>query len=303
MAHQWYVRVGTKEQGPFSSSELKQLVRQGSIIASSEVRRAPNGKWIAAIHVKGLLQSGSPKTTPRPHPGHSSVDASVEEFYKSLAKSDTRRPAQPRDSAEEEEEEEEEHGEPEGRTRPCKYCSNPVAWNAKRCPKCGGKRPYPIKTSETLVAVIVFVVIFLFCFAWLRDSDKSSSSSPSTTARPSPPTNVRLGKKNLVPRAGSQKNEAQAVKHGFTVDVRKQIFYELVQADDKAMHHIVRKNGIMPYPENLEEALRQQALIRQGMEKGRDKVSGKWKISRDALEDVGTEGLIHDWPMPPYPTD
>lgn len=29
------------------------------------------------------------------------------------------------------------------KAQPCKYCENPVAHNASRCPRCGGKHPYP----------------------------------------------------------------------------------------------------------------------------------------------------------------
>lgn len=36
------------------------------------------------------------------------------------------------------------------KAKPCKYCNNPVAYNAKRCPKCGGKRPYPDILSQLI---------------------------------------------------------------------------------------------------------------------------------------------------------
>lgn len=42
-------------------------------------------------------------------------------------------------------------------TRPCKYCRNKVASNAKFCPKCGGRNPYPIYAKEVLGGCLVLI--------------------------------------------------------------------------------------------------------------------------------------------------
>lgn len=55
MAHQWFVRLGGKEHGPFSSSQLKQLARKGKISRDTEVRRGESGSWVPALRVKGLF--------------------------------------------------------------------------------------------------------------------------------------------------------------------------------------------------------------------------------------------------------
>ena len=75
-------------------------------------------------------------------------------------------------------------------TRPCKYCDNPVARNAKRCPKCGGKHPFPVKPGEMLGGLIIvaaLVLTVLTCCVWLpnrgeRPPDPTSSSQQSIQA-------------------------------------------------------------------------------------------------------------------------
>ena len=48
-----------------------------------------------------------------------------------------------------------------GLTRPCKFCGNPVAANAKSCPMCGGKSPYPVSMKEGLIGVGgLFLLVF-----------------------------------------------------------------------------------------------------------------------------------------------
>lgn len=67
------------------------------------------------------------------------------------------------------------------RARPCKYCDQLVAPNAKRCPACGGKRPYPPSKAGSAVAFIVVIVAFVWCLT-------SGVLTPST---PSTPTSKR----------------------------------------------------------------------------------------------------------------
>lgn len=45
------------------------------------------------------------------------------------------------------------------KARPCKYCENPVASNAKRCPKCDGKSPYPVKASEYFLGFAILLIL------------------------------------------------------------------------------------------------------------------------------------------------
>jgi len=49
------------------------------------------------------------------------------------------------------------------KTRPCKYCAVAVARNARRCPQCGGKRPYPLSSGEKLAAGFLGLVFLGSC--------------------------------------------------------------------------------------------------------------------------------------------
>lgn len=63
MAHQWFVKSGRKEHGPFLSSQLKKLAEQGRITPETSVRRGEVGNWVPASKIKGLFpdtRSGLP---------------------------------------------------------------------------------------------------------------------------------------------------------------------------------------------------------------------------------------------------
>ena len=50
--------------------------------------------------------------------------------------------------------------------KPCKHCNvHKVARDAKSCPNCGGRSPYPPDAMQWGVAIVVFVV-FIGAFAW-----------------------------------------------------------------------------------------------------------------------------------------
>ena len=44
-------------------------------------------------------------------------------------------------------------------TKPCKYCKEEIAKNAKRCPKCGGKLGMPGWVKALIVIAIIFFCI------------------------------------------------------------------------------------------------------------------------------------------------
>ena len=58
MATEWYLRIGDKKHGPFSSSQLKQLAENGRVTALSQVRKGESGDWVLASKVKGLVATG-----------------------------------------------------------------------------------------------------------------------------------------------------------------------------------------------------------------------------------------------------
>lgn len=54
MAREWFVRVGSREVGPISSAQLKELASSGRITPDSELKVA-GGKWSRAGRVDGLF--------------------------------------------------------------------------------------------------------------------------------------------------------------------------------------------------------------------------------------------------------
>lgn len=64
MAKEWYFEVMGAELGPVSSAELKQRVQRGQIQADTPVRAAPDGKWLTADRIKGLLDPPAVIPTP-----------------------------------------------------------------------------------------------------------------------------------------------------------------------------------------------------------------------------------------------
>lgn len=65
------------------------------------------------------------------------------------------------------------------KAKPCKYCDRPVAPNAKTCPACGGKRPYPIGAARSFVSGVLALGLLGFC---LWGAFFSGSGSPQTGA-------------------------------------------------------------------------------------------------------------------------
>ncbi len=74
-------------------------------------------------------------------------------------------------------------------TRPCRYCKNPVALSAKRCPSCDGKDPFPFDRDERLsgwvvVSVIVAAVVIWKLFAPSDTPDTDRAEDPQGQHQP-----------------------------------------------------------------------------------------------------------------------
>ena len=91
-------------------------------------------------------------------------------------------PAKPTKKAQEAEKAE---GKKSSQTRPCKYCGRQVARNAKTCPQCGGSKPYPVSTKETMIEVGGLFVLFFTCCIWFP----SGSTPNNQNNNPNEPTN------------------------------------------------------------------------------------------------------------------
>ncbi len=53
-----------------------------------------------------------------------------------------------------------------GKAKPCRFCENPVAPNARRCPVCGGKKPYPTDPRSAAIGCLVTVVVAVAFLTW-----------------------------------------------------------------------------------------------------------------------------------------
>lgn len=61
MAADWYCRIAGAELGPLSSQQLRALAADGRLRPTDEVRQGPDGRWVQATRVKGLLKGSSPE--------------------------------------------------------------------------------------------------------------------------------------------------------------------------------------------------------------------------------------------------
>jgi hypothetical protein len=68
---EWYYAKGDKQQGPVSSSELKQLAASGQLVPDDLVWREGMSEWVEARNVRGLFE-GPPKVA-EPLPGPAEV--------------------------------------------------------------------------------------------------------------------------------------------------------------------------------------------------------------------------------------
>ena len=62
------------------------------------------------------------------------------------------------------------------RAKPCKYCDHPVAPNAKTCPQCGGKKPYPPEAEWGKSILGLFIIIAVVLAFVNRDPTNNTSS-------------------------------------------------------------------------------------------------------------------------------
>ena len=66
MSKQWYFQVMGAEIGPITPAEMMDKVKRGQILPDTLVRNGPDGKWLPADRVKGLLPK--PEAPPPPAP-------------------------------------------------------------------------------------------------------------------------------------------------------------------------------------------------------------------------------------------
>lgn len=68
MAKPWFIQVMGSEIGPLTPAELADKVKRGQIEPDTLVRAGPDGKWLPASRVKGLLDLAAPPPELPPAP-------------------------------------------------------------------------------------------------------------------------------------------------------------------------------------------------------------------------------------------
>jgi hypothetical protein len=63
MAQSWYYAEGKRKRGPFSSSQLRQLVASGSVIPQTMVLKNGARRWVRASSIRGLFPPDWPLTS------------------------------------------------------------------------------------------------------------------------------------------------------------------------------------------------------------------------------------------------
>src|SRR4051794_34383675 len=66
MASQWFYRVGAREFGPITPSEIRSLVGDGKVIPETLLRRDGTTAWTKACRIKGLFPETSEAEQPDP---------------------------------------------------------------------------------------------------------------------------------------------------------------------------------------------------------------------------------------------
>ena len=57
MATQWFCRLMGSELGPYSASQMVDLVRKSRLTPEDLIRKGPTGEWVPAYRVKGLFEA------------------------------------------------------------------------------------------------------------------------------------------------------------------------------------------------------------------------------------------------------
>lgn len=67
MARNWYSRQGAAVHGPYTSAQIRERVRDGSLTPDAELSNAPGGPWHRATTVRGLVfPAPAPAAAPSP---------------------------------------------------------------------------------------------------------------------------------------------------------------------------------------------------------------------------------------------
>ncbi|MGE8425178.1 MAG: hypothetical protein ACN6PI_20240 [Sphingobacterium siyangense] len=92
---------------------------------------------------------------------------------------------------------------------------------------------------------------------------------------------------------------APSYRKSLTLEIRKEIFKEIIQAEDRSMQEAERK-----YPlTSFSNAEKNDSYQHQLAKKFKAEIQRKFKVDQKTLKTISLEGLEYNWPMPKYSKD
>ncbi len=159
----------------------------------------------------------------------------------------------------------------------CRECGDKVSTGAIKCPHCGVKNPALSTHLTNIIAALGVIVICIFLFVYISKGCDALFESSAPKAAP------------------------KEIKFGLSESERRQIWHEMIVAEDRAT-----QEGEAMYPVTVQNANREllekqteEIMVR--VEKCRDELARKYGLTRQQLTRIVAEATMNDWPMPPLP--
>jgi hypothetical protein len=150
-------------------------------------------------------------------------------------------------------------------------------------------------------------------------SQEENLLGPAETELPSSPTQEPSATPESIPTpAGPGLGETPTlepepgeggIRFGYTEAERKEIFLELVRAEDRATNEA---EFLFPTPDPLDENYSEDAVLMtlesrinffdENAPRHREEVAQRFGLSIEQLGEIGREGALNEWPFPDLPT-
>lgn len=158
----------------------------------------------------------------------------------------------------------------------------------------------PKDKTKLLVVILTLVLVACIC----SSNNNTQNNEPEITAT----EDTRVTIIGTVAIKDIEVTATEDIKFGYIVEERKQIFYEIVEAEDRAQ---LEAWETYPTPdplsndytsEKMEEALINSFdYFDEYSELYRQEVAERYDLTIEELEEIGNEGIFSDWPFPPFP--
>ncbi|CAM3432725.1 hypothetical protein SPPR111872_00315 [Sphingobacterium prati] len=93
--------------------------------------------------------------------------------------------------------------------------------------------------------------------------------------------------------------KAPSYRKSLTLEIRKEIFKEIILAEDKSMQEAERKYPLTSFSNAEKNDTYQHQLAK----KFKVEIQRKFKVDQKTLKTISLEGLEYNWPMPKYSKD